>query len=249
MPFLYAASSAREELGNAPQDIKRNRRKVLDYLNRLGQPAVWKHKWTEEDVEKGRAQHCPYCRNVAYRQPTQNDPYCFGTGFLGGFDDGVLVWVTLGDTQQDVFKLTREGVLIRDNHPICQAPWNPTMSDGDLLLTVALADDLWSITEVGTRYIVNETTPVNPRGSRSNPANAVLYPISQTFQVDQLQPNHPFAATPILFNSSNLPIAPTIAPGADPDNNIFNTSIYDISVTIHGLIKPVDYQRVTVSFD
>lgn len=236
MPTTFVPKgSTREAIldstGSVPQDIRRARKQVLDYLNELGQPVVWKHKWTEDDVANGLAQHCPYCRNLQYRQPTQNDPYCFGTGYLGGFDDGMLVWMTFGDTTLDVFKLTREGILIKDNHPICSAPWSPAFSDGDLLITCELANDLWTITALGQRYVAQETTPVTPRGSRSNPSSATLYAISQSFQADQIPSNHPYFNVPVLFDYTGLPVAPTVPPGGDPDEyGVGTVSIFELPV-------------------
>lgn len=250
MPTFVPARSARDAVldstQNVPQDIKRARKQVLDYLNTLGQPVVWKHKWTEDDVNAGRAQYCPYCRNVQYRQASQTDPNCFGTGFLGGFDDGVLVWMTFGDTTLDIFKLTREGVLIKDNHPQCSAPWEPTFSDGDLLLTCELAKDLWTITSLGDRYVAQETTPVTPRGTRSNTAGSVLYPVSQSFQADQLPLNHPYYAVPVLFDYSGLPAAPAVPPGGDPsDYGVGSISTYDLPVYLP--VAPAQ-GAVTVTF-
>lgn len=240
-------SSDYKDIGPAsvPQDIKRLRREVLDYFQKLGQPVIFKHKWTNDDVEAGLAEYCPYCFNTAYKQPSQVDPYCFGTGYLGGFAAGVIVFVTLGDTARDSFTLTEQGVLMKDNHPTCSAPWQPYFQDGDLLITGSFDPDLWDIRGLSDRYIVREVNGVNLRGSRPQ-RDINLYQVSQQFQVDEIQAEHPYWNVPVIFDTADLPPTPTIPPGSDPDD--FGGPQISTTELIVTMPVATEAGRVTITF-
>lgn len=225
---IAAASAAALALGdvqdgetNVPMSIRQLREKVLEFQLTLGQALLFMHRWNEDDVEDGLATRCPYCRDTVYQQSRSNDPYCFGTGYLGGFRAAVVIYATLSDVLTDTFKLSPAGVLVRDQHPICSAPWFPTMKDGDMLIKADFQLDGRTVTRLRDRYSLREVTPVNPRG----PFRGITrfqhrpdYVVSQNFQIDRLEESHPLYEVPLIFDSSALPALPTIAPGADPDS-------------------------------
>lgn len=248
-----AAESDRVTLGpeNVPQDVRKLRRHIHDYFNKLGQPVIFKHKWTNDDVAAGLAQYCPYCFNKAWKQPSQVDPYCFGTGFLGGFAQGVIVFVTLGDTSKDVFKLTEEGVLTKDNHPTCSAPWLPDFQDEDLLIAGTFDPNLWDVTGLSDRYIIQEVNAINPRGSiMPNGRRVILdnnkWQVSQQFQIDSIQEQHPYWRVPVIFDYSTIPAYPAVPPGGNPADYGGTTRVStSIRVRMPVAVQP---GRVTVSF-
>jgi hypothetical protein len=228
-----------------PQDIRKLRQKILDYFTTLGQPVIFKHKWTVDDVTAGKAQFCPYCFNKVFKQPKQTDPYCFGTGFLGGFDAGVIVFVTLGDVARNTFTLTEQGILVQDSHPTCSAPWQPNFSDEDMIITGTLDSNKWDIEGLGQRYILGNVQPVQPRGSKPS-LDPTLYQVSQQFQINAIQAEHPLWNVPVDFDYTSLPTPPSIPPGGDPDDfGGLNTATTSILVEM-----PVDIEagKVFVNF-
>lgn len=238
------------ELGgiNIPQEVRRLRRETWDFHRRLGTPVVLKHKWNEEDVQKGLAQHCPYCRDAAYKQGRDRDEHCFGTGYLGGYDDGVITFVTLGDTLEDIFKINEQGLLMRDKHPICTAPWMPRMYDGDILVTADFDPDTWDIISLGERFVLKEVTPVEPRGAGgalTAPPFARSYKgrnqtrkhlVAQNFQIDRLPDTDIRYEVPVEFVYVGLPTPPVPAPGVDPDTypDIPEIAAAERMLIIHG---------------
>lgn len=66
---------------HVPQEIKRLRRENMDLCRRMGQPVVFRHLYSREDVFNGDAQQCPACWDPAYDQPRNDCPVCFGFGF------------------------------------------------------------------------------------------------------------------------------------------------------------------------
>ena len=233
---------------NIPQEVRRLRRETWDYHRRLGTPVILKHKWTEEDVEIGAAQYCPYCRDLAYEQGVDWDPYCFGTGYLGGYADGVITFVTLGDALEDVFKLDEKGALYRDQHPICTAPWMPKMADGDLIIAADFNPDTWDPISFNERYVLKEVTPVAPRGaggSLTTPAFSRSFRarnqnrshlVAQNFQIDHVPSTDRRYSVPVEFVYSGLPTPPIPLPGDDPDNypTLPHVSSQERIIVIHG---------------
>jgi hypothetical protein len=122
---------------STPQEVRDLRKASFDYHRTYGMPIVHKHKWNAQDVREGRAVRCPF-DDISYDSGSIECPYCFGTGFLGGWDDGAITYITLADTPTDTIRPTSEGLLILETHPAFTAPWTPIMGDGDLIITADL---------------------------------------------------------------------------------------------------------------
>jgi hypothetical protein len=190
---------------SVPQEIKDLRRSSLDFHRTMGQTVVHKHRWNERDVREGRAQHCPY-HSQAYQQDREWDQYCFGTGYLGGFADGVITYVTIGDTDEDVFTLSDQGALLYERHPGLVAPWTPLLGDGDLIIVAELAPNGHDIVELGDRYELREVSPITMRGPNyKNTVHTKPYIVNQEAQIDLLPYGHELYTVPIVFDYESVP--------------------------------------------
>jgi hypothetical protein len=191
-----------------PREIRELRRHNLEYHHRLGNPVVFKRRKTLKDIETGKAVRCPYNYDSAYHSDISTCPYCFGTGILGGFDSGIIVFVTIGDAITDQFQLTQQGLLTRMTHPQWTAPWKPEMHDGDLIVLAQFDPDTLAITETDDRFEIDQVTPVTPRGgapigfaknrNRNSfnfiPRHDML--VAQSFRADMLPEGHPWYNVP-----------------------------------------------------
>ncbi len=106
---------------NTPQDIRDLRQSSFDFHQELGYPIIHKHRWTLQDAEKGLVEKCPLHDDIYGTDPSW-DPVCFGTGFVGGFRDAEIVYISLSDAPVDTIKITPQGVLTLDQHPQMTAP-------------------------------------------------------------------------------------------------------------------------------
>jgi hypothetical protein len=217
---------------SVPREIRQLRQQSLDYHTRLGQPFIVKRRLTLEDVEAGLAQRCPYDQNAAYNQGDPDDPYCFGTGILGGFADGIVQFLVLSDTEQDMFQLSDAGMLVRSSDPTCTAPWTPLLHDGDLIIAADFDPNNFTILAMHERYELNQVSPVAPRGgaplgfaTHRNRGNLDFQNrgdmiVAQNFRVNRLPPGHPLYDVPVDFQDTNpvLPNPPPVPPGGDPDD-------------------------------
>lgn len=215
-----------------PQEVKQLRKSSMDFHLTMGQIVVHKHRWNEKDVAEGRAHRCPF-HSDAYGGRDAYDDYCFGTGYLGGFSDGVLVPVTLGDTQEDVFRPNDQGVLIHERHPGMTAPWIPEMGDDDMLIVVEVDPITNDIIEMGDRYELREVTPVTMRGPHFKTTRHMKpFRVSQEAMVDLLPYGHQFYNVPVNFNYNNVPSP--LPPDYPPLPSGASYGIYEASVRLIG---------------
>lgn len=184
-----------------PQEVKDLRKQTWDFHITLGMPVIHKHRWNLRDVRDGEAVLCPLMHGEGSGR--QWDPYCFGTGILGGFDDGVITYVTLGDAPIDTIRVSTEGVLTMDRHPQLTAPWIPDMGDGDIIITADFDADL-NIIQERERYVLSEVTPVTMRGFQRQ-VQTVEFKVSQNAQVDLLPYGHEYYTVPIKFDYDSIP--------------------------------------------
>lgn len=216
---------------STPREIRELRKHNLEFHHRLGTPVIFKRRKTLEDVENGLAVRCPYHFNILYQQDFSRCPYCFGTGILGGFDSGIIVFVNLGDAAVDQFQLTEQGLLTRITHPQSSAPWKPEMHDGDLLILADFDPDTYAVVTTDERFELDQVTPVTPRGAaplgfaKNRDRNAYNFVtrhdmlVSQNFRTDILPKEHPLYAVPIVEpDPSSYPPPPVAPPGTDPDD-------------------------------
>jgi hypothetical protein len=145
-----------------PREIRELRRHNLEFHHRLGNPVIFKRRKTLQDVENGTAVRCPYNYDTAYHSDISTCPYCFGTGILGGFDSGIIVFVTIGDAVTDQFQLSPQGLLTRMTHPQWTAPWKPQMHDGDLIILANFDPDTYAVVSTDDRFEIDQVTPVTP---------------------------------------------------------------------------------------
>jgi hypothetical protein len=203
MSSLYIPSALVEDRAS-PFEVRELRQSSIDSFTTFGQWVVHKHRWNERDVQEGRAQICPL-HDTTYDRDAY-DQYCFGTGYLGGFSDGVLVPVSLADAQEDVFRPNQYGVLIHERNPGMKAPWTPDMGDGDMIVIVEVDPETNQITTSGDRYELREVTPTTMRGPRYHGTfNMKPYKVHQEAMTDLLPHGHPFYNVPFIFDYTNVP--------------------------------------------
>lgn len=199
----------------APADVQEFRRSALEAQMMYGEPVVLKSRYTERDVEEGRAIRCPYDHDATFEQGRQWDPYCFGTGYLGGFADGVITFVTIADAPVDKIRLDRSGGLYMQQEPQMIAPWTPTIGEGDLIITGRFHKDNWTVIELLDRYLIDEVTPSTLRGHSEYP-DPDRYVTQQNCQITLLPHTHELYQVPIVFDYDAPPEPVTPGPGVDP---------------------------------
>ena len=191
--------------GPTPKEIKRMRKESLSFHLTLGQPVIFKHRWNLDDLKKGRCTKCPYLDDAYHRDKTDCE-WCFGTGFLGGFADGVITYVTIADAPVDQLKIGPQGYILFDKHPILTAPWTPEIGDGDLIILADFDRATWEVLETKEIFELNQVEPVSIRGLWGMYTDNKIYKIQQTAKIDKLPSNHVYYSIPIVFSYENLPV-------------------------------------------
>jgi len=201
---------------STPQEVRDLRASSFDFHKTLGKAIIHKHRWNVQDVRDGKAVICPF-QDISYNSSHVNCDYCFGTSFLGGWDDGAITFLTLSDATQDVLRVGKEGIIYLDQHPGFTAPWVPLIGDGDLLIKADLESDNWDIIREHERYELKEVTPVTMRGFQkaSQPRE---YRVNQQGNLDKLPFGHRWYDVPIVFDYGAVPDASNVPEGADPDD-------------------------------
>jgi hypothetical protein len=181
-----------------PQEVRDLRQSSFDFHETLGTPVLFKHRWNLEDEKNGVCKRCPL-HDYIYGQDSIWDELCFGTGFLGGYADGIVVFVTMGDSQEDVIRFDPQGVMIRDRHPGMSAPWLPKMGDGDLIIQAEFDPNTYDILDLSDRYVLKEVTPVTMRGpGRSWGGKGFL--VNQESLLDRLPLGNHLYNVPVVFD-------------------------------------------------
>lgn len=201
---------------STPQEVRDLRASSFDFHKTLGKAVIHKHRWNAQDVRDGKAVLCPF-RDLVYDSSHISCEYCFGTGYLGGWDDGAITFLTISDATQDTLRVGREGIIYLDQHPGFTAPWVPLIGDGDLLIKADLDSDNWDIIQEHERYELREVTPVTMRGFQKG-SQPREYRVNQQGQLDRLPIGHPWYDVPVVFDYGAVPEAPDIPVGGDPDD-------------------------------
>ena len=220
----------------APNDVQQFRKIAVESHKLHGQPVILKSRFTERDVEAGLTVRCPYDHDEVMEQGRQWDPYCFGTGYLGGFADGIITFATLVDAPVDKMKLDKQGAIYIEQDPHFIFPWTPTIGNGDLVITGIFSPNTYDIVELTERYLMDEITPTTLRG-HGNYQRPFL--TQQTATIEKLPLTHELYQVPVVFDYSTLPPAPHPGPGADPDvqpivdpGNITEPADEDVSIVL-----------------
>lgn len=200
---------------NVPQEVRDLRQSIMDYHTTNGMPVIHKHRWNLRDVELGSARLCPY-HDTTYEQDYSDCPYCFGTGILGGWDDGKITYVTFSDAPINTIEVTPTGVLTMNTQPQMVAPWLPEMGDGDLIITAAFDPENFDVLDLRERYILREVSPVTMRGFQDR-VQTVEYKVQQNANVQKMPWGDITYTVPVDFDEDNLPPEPELPPGEDPD--------------------------------
>jgi hypothetical protein len=210
-----------------PQEIRNLRSSNFDLMTELGFPVIHKHKWNERDLELGLVRRCP--NTDIYGRDHSSDPICFGTGYVGGFADGKIVYVTLGDAPTQIIRPSPQGTLIMDQHPQMNAPWIPEMGDGDLIILADFDPSTWEVLDMHERYELREVNPTTIRGPhlRGKSSPSARWRVGQSSQVDKLPWGHPFYDVPIVFD-------PGVVPDDDDPNLGGLQSSFEVPVRIRG---------------
>lgn len=182
-----------------PHSVKELRQSSFDLHETLGFPVIHKHKWNEQDFRNGLVRQCPL-HDAIYDSDLPWDKVCFGTGYVGGYGDPTVVYVTLQDAAQNTVKISREGLLMMDQHPQLTAPWIPLMGDGDLIIIVDFKPGTWDVREDFERYELQEVTPSTIRGPefRSSATTNRRMRVSQQAMIDKLPYGHRLYDVPII---------------------------------------------------
>lgn len=215
----------------APNDVQQFRKTSIQSHQLHGQPVILKSRFTERDIAKGLTVRCPYDHDEVMEQGRQWDPFCFGTGYLGGFKDGVITFGTLVDAPVDKVKLDKQGAIYVESDPHFIFPWTPEIGNGDLIITGVFSPNTYDIVELGDRYLIDEITPTTLRGHGNYQK---LFLTQQTATIEKLPLSHELYQVPIEFDYSDLPASPSPGPGQDPDDqpiqdpgNITNSDLDD----------------------
>jgi hypothetical protein len=216
---------------STPREIRELRRHNLEFHHRLGNPFIFKRRKTMNDVEAGTATLCPYHYDRLYNSDYSRCPYCFGTGVLGGYDSGIIVFLTPGDAVTDQFQLTEQGLLTRMTHPQWSAPWKPEMHDGDILIAADFDPDTFAVVSTDDRFELDQVQPVTPRGSapigfaKNRDRNSFNFVprhdmlVAQNFRADLLPEGNVIYDIPVDEPAPNTyPPVPVNPPDVDPDD-------------------------------
>jgi len=203
---------------STPQEIKRHRRQVGDMLRRYGQPVIHRHMYTLDDLEKGVAKRCPSCFDDAYSQVRNNCPVCHSVGLVsaetnperfldtdgnyttektnipapryGGFASPTLTLIMQPDVPIDLFKISDRGVLTQIEQAKAFTYFTPYFADNDILITVEVATDGYSIKKVLDHYQAKMANQHTIRGWGKRVRNQNQYIISQEFEMALVPPNN-----------------------------------------------------------
>lgn len=83
---------------NTPQEVKRLRRENMDICRRMGQPAIFRHMYSLEDVDAGIAEKCPACYDAEYDHVRADCVVCYGFGFASVEVNPLDLWITTSNT-------------------------------------------------------------------------------------------------------------------------------------------------------
>lgn len=214
---------------STPQEIKRHRRQVGDMLRRYGQPIIHRHRYTLDDLEKGVAKHCPACFDDAYSQTRNDCPVCYSVGLVsvdddperyiddygnmtsietdmhaplyGGFARPSLTLMMQPDVAIDLFKIGDRGVLTRVEDSKAYTYFQPEFADNDILITVLIAQDGYSIKEILDHYEAKITNNMTIRGWGKRVRDQNMFTIGQEFEMVLVPPNN------VLHNVSPGPVS------------------------------------------
>jgi hypothetical protein len=191
---------------STPQDIKDMRRSTFEYQRMYGMPVIHKHRWNLRDMKKGLAKRCPYHYDDTYEQDRARCPYCFGTGFLGGYADGQIVWVTFSDATEDRIRVGAGGILMFEREPQLTAPWIPDIGTGDLIITAEFLDDSFTVDEndLLDRFTLKEVKPITIRGYQRK-VQTVEFKVQQNSQIERVPDGDILYDVPLIFDYGNLP--------------------------------------------
>ena len=153
---MYIVSVKEVGPPHTPQEIKRLRRQNMDVCRKMGQPVVFKHMWTEFDVDAGDAKRCPACYDSAYDQPRNDCPVCFGFTF-----------VSTEDTVNPDLYINTSGLIVETGSPGLTWPRAPrwggfSQSVLTWLMEPDVAVDVFRISDQGTLLRTLEATGVAP---------------------------------------------------------------------------------------
>lgn len=65
----------------------------MDLCRRMGQPVVFRHMYSLEDVTAGVAKQCPACFDSVYDQVRSDCIVCWGIGFVSVADNDADLWI------------------------------------------------------------------------------------------------------------------------------------------------------------
>lgn len=151
---------------------------------------------------------CPVCFGVGFTSVEVNDDLWIsedGQSILdaddgtdenvpryGGFGPAVLTWMVEPDTAVDIFKLDRQGALIKTQSAQGLAPWYPEMSDNDLVVNVDLSPQGYDIERELERYSLKMVQPQTIRGWGVK-SRGQEHRVGQSFEMARIPRLHPLS--------------------------------------------------------
>lgn len=184
--------------------------------------------YTLDDVDKGIAKKCPACFDDAYSQVRNDCPICHSIGFVsaedrtdryidsngnytqdqtsviapmyGGFASPTLTLIMQPDAPIDLFKISERGVLTRVKDSKAYTYFNPIFADNDLLITVEVALDGYTIRNILDHYQAKQSNRHTIRGWGKRVRNENQYIVGQEFEMVLVPSNN------VLRNVSPGPV-------------------------------------------
>lgn len=218
---------------NTPQEVKRLRRENMDYCRRMGQPIIWRHFYSLEDVDAGIAKPCPACFDSVYKQTRGDCPVCYGFGFASVEDNPDPLWITQDGTV--VESDSQPGGTIRaPRYGGFGAPVTTWMVEPDI------AEDVFQINKQGVMIQTYDAQGVAPwiptMGDNDLCVNVVLQPDGFTivelldrFQLKQVQQItiRGFGKR-VKYGTSGQPYQ--VAQSFQMNKGLIGTSLYNVPV-------------------
>lgn len=135
-----------KELGpaNTPQEVKRLRRENMDACRRLGQPVIFRHMYSIEDVNSGEAKKCPSCFDPAYNQVRSDCVVCYGFGFVSVENNPENLFI---DTNGQIQTFSQPGWVPAPRYGGFGVPYLTWMVEPDIAVDVFRISDQGVLTQ------------------------------------------------------------------------------------------------------
>lgn len=175
-------------------------------LQKFGEKAIIRRRWTLQDFDKGLVTRCARCQGdygddelaarltEVYKGSTSDSScaYCYGVGYEGGFEPLVYAMHILAVDDSDQRARHKTGEFIK-HAPRIQLLWAPTFNDGDLIVQ-GIWDGNTMTSEIG-RYQMGTVTPMTVRAGNYPQRPEIT--VAQQCDMRLLPREHPYYSVPL----------------------------------------------------